>query len=173
MLIIDRNDKDLKTYFCSLMKSKKYKNSILQIETILLEENDNYAALANVSAILHMAFSFWWTGFYLVKNENEENILVIAPFQGPAACSRIKFGKGVCGTAWKTKKSIIIKSVHEIENHISCSEFSNSEIVVPIISNGNVKGVLDIDSKLFSNFDETDKKYLEKVCNLISKKYWP
>lgn len=155
------------------MKSKYYHNCISQIESIIENEHDLVAALANVSAILHFTFSFWWTGFYLIKKEDKKSILVVGPFQGPVACSRINLGKGVCGSAWKDSETKIIENVHEIENHISCSEFSNSEIVVPIISHGQVVGVLDIDSKEFSTFDLVDKTHLEHICDLLANKYWP
>ena len=154
------------------MKSQLYRNCITQIESILSEENDLIAALANVSAILHHTFSFWWTGFYLVKKENNQTVLVLGPFQGPVACSRIHMGKGVCGSAWKKNETQIVDDVHKIKNHISCNEFSNSEIVVPIVSKDAVVAVLDIDSKNFATFDLTDKKYLQIISNLLSKKNW-
>ena len=121
------------------------------------------ANMANVAAILHEAFGFWWTGFYRV----EGNELILGPFQGPVACTRIAFGRGVCGTAWERGETICVPNVHEFAGHIACSSESNSEIVVPLWHDGRVTAVLDIDSAEYNTFDETDKKYLEEVVKLL------
>ncbi|MEK0420955.1 MAG: hypothetical protein RLZZ161_806 [Bacteroidota bacterium] len=118
------------------------------------------AGLANVSAVLKNAFNWWWVGFYLVKNQE----LVLGPFQGPVACTRIANGKGVCGTAWAQNQSIVVADVHAFPGHIACSAESNSEIVVPVRKNNIVVAVLDADSEHFSCFDETDRLFLEKIC---------
>lgn len=147
-------------------KAATYQTVVKQIEVLLQEENDSIANLANIAAILHTTFGFWWTGFYLVKN----NELVLGPFQGPVACTRIGFGRGVCGTAWQKKQTIVVPDVHQFPGHIACSSASNSEIVVPVILNNEVIMVLDIDSTDFACFDNTDKQYLEKIANLIAQK---
>ncbi len=148
-------------------KAEKYKQLIPQIEALIGDELDLTANLANTVAALHHAFSFWWTGFYIVK----ENQLVVAPFQGVVACNRIDFGKGVCGTAWKERKIIIVDDVEQFSGHIACSSDTKSEIVIPIIKNNNVVAVLDIDSKQLANFDATDKTYLEQIALFIGKKF--
>ena len=119
--------------------------------------------MANVAAALHEAFGFWWTGFYRVEGQQ----LVLGPFQGPIACTRIPYGKGVCGTAWQRAQTIIVPNVHEFAGHIACSSASNSEIVVPILHDGQVVAVLDIDSTDFNTFDETDQLYLEKIAEML------
>ena len=121
------------------------------------------AKMANVSATLHETFGFWWTGFYRVEN----NELVLGPFQGPIACTRIKYGRGVCGTSWQREETVIVPNVHEFPGHIACSSASNSEIVVPLIRDNKVIAVLDIDSTEFGTFDETDKAYLEQIVGLL------
>jgi len=145
-------------------KEEKYKTLLPQISSLISGETDLVANLANVSAALKEAFSFFWVGFYIVKN----NELVLGPFQGPIACTRIGFGKGVCGTSWKEKKTIIVPNVDEFPGHIACSSASKSEIVVPVFnSQKEVILVLDIDSNQFNTFDETDKFYLEKLASII------
>jgi L-methionine (R)-S-oxide reductase len=119
--------------------------------------------MANVSAILKEALGFFWIGFYIVKNDQ----LLLGPFQGSLACTRISKGKGVCGTSWEKGQSIIVPDVEKFEGHIACSSLSKSEIVVPLFSNGEVFGVLDIDSDRLSDFDELDRKYLEKIVNIL------
>jgi GAF domain-containing protein len=120
--------------------------------------------MANVAALIHERFGFWWTGFYRVIGEE----LVLGPFQGPVACTRIRKGRGVCGTSWNENRTVIVPNVHEFPGHIACSSLSNSEIVVPVFDEcGNVTGVLDIDSRDFDTFDETDAEWLEKICRLI------
>ena len=126
-------------------------------------ESDNIAQMANLAALLHGAFGFWWTGFYRVQGEE----LVLGPFQGPLACTRIKKGKGVCGTSWAQESTIVVPDVEEFPGHIACSSESKSEIVVPVWKNNAVSAVLDIDSEFLSTFDETDKVWLEKICALF------
>ena len=140
-------------------KQQKYETLIEQVKAFSESERDEIALMANVAAIVHEAFHFWWTGFYRVAGQ----VLVLGPFQGPVACTRIKFGRGVCGTAWKEKRTIVVDDVEEFPGHIACSSASRSEIVVPIFSNGEVVAELDIDSENLATFDETDKLYLEKI----------
>lgn len=144
-------------------KAEKYSIALKQISSLLESENDFIANLSNIVAVLHHTFGFWWTGFYLIKG----NELVLGPFQGPVACTRIGYGKGVCGTSWKEQKTMIVPDVHQFPGHIACSAESNSEIVVPVFNNHKIEMVLDIDSKAFNNFDETDQTYLEKIVALI------
>ena len=140
-------------------KIEKYQSLLPQIESLISGESDPIANMANVAAVLHDAFGFWWTGFYRVEGLQ----LVLGPFQGPIACTRIPYGKGVCGTAWQRAETVIVPNVHNFPGHIACSSASNSEIVVPILHDGKVIAVLDIDSTDFGTFDEIDKKYLEKI----------
>jgi L-methionine (R)-S-oxide reductase len=150
-------------------KAEQYESLLPQIKGLLEGEPDSIANLANVVAALKEQFSWLWVGFYLVKtgkNENEE--LVLGPFQGPVACTRIKKGKGVCGTSWARSEVLIVPDVEKFPGHIACSSLSRSEIVVPVIRDNNVIGVLDVDSELPAYFDETDKNYLEKIIDLIS-----
>ena len=135
-----------------------------QIKSLIEGEVDLVANLANVAAALKEAFNFFWVGFYIVKN----NQLVLGPFQGPIACTRIAYGKGVCGTSWKDKKTIIVDDVNQFPGHIACSSLSQSEIVVPIIRNNEVVAVLDVDSDELSQFDEIDKKYLSKIVEYLN-----
>lgn len=148
-------------------KQATYQQLLPQIEALIGDEPDLTANLANTVAALHHTFKFWWTGFYLVQN----NQLVLAPFQGPVACTRISFGKGVCGTAWHQKQTLIVPDVEKFEGHIACSSATQSEIVVPVIIDGEVVAVLDIDSEHLNNFDETDKTYLEQIALFIGKKF--
>jgi len=141
-------------------KEEKYRHLILQLEALVSAEKDLIANLANTAAALHQTFGFFWVGFYLIKDDE----LVLAPFQGPIACTRIKYGKGVCGTAWMQGKTIIVPDVEQFPGHIACNSQSKSEIVVPLFSNGNVIGVLDIDSDRLNSFNETDQFYLEIIC---------
>lgn len=136
-----------------------------QLESLLEGETDEIANMANTAALIHETFGFWWTGFYIVKDGQ----LVLGPFQGPVACTRIPFGKGVCGTAWKRGESIVVPDVELFPGHIACSSLSRSEIVVPIIKDGGVVGVLDIDSKELACFDDTDRSWLEKIATLLIK----
>ena len=145
-------------------RKAKYEVLIPQIKALLAGEKDLIANLANLSAILKTAFGFYWVGFYLVK----ENELVLGPFQGTLACTRISFGKGVCGTAWKNKNTIIVEDVNAFPGHIACSDQSKSEIVVPHFNTlHEVDFVLDVDSDSFHDFDETDSLYLKKIIDLI------
>ena len=144
-------------------KIEKYQTLLPQIKSLVAGEKDTIANMANVAAALHKTFGFWWTGFYRVEGQQ----LVLGPFQGPIACTRIPYEKGVCGTAWQRADTVIVPNVHEFAGHIACSSASNSEIVVPLIRNHHVIAVLDIDSTDFNAFDETDKLYLEKIAVML------
>ena len=149
----------------NMNKEEKYELLTKQIAALIEGETDVVAVMANVSAAIHEAMGFWWTGFYRVINGE----LVLGPFQGPVACMHIGFGRGVCGTAWKEQKTIVVPDVEQFPGHIACSSLSRSEIVVPVFSGeGEVVAVLDIDSKDLATFDETDKKYLEGICGMLS-----
>ncbi|OHX67038.1 GAF domain-containing protein [Flammeovirga pacifica] len=145
-------------------KEELYKSLIPQIKGLTSIESDVIANLSNTCAVLTTAFNYLWTGFYLIK----EDELVLGPFQGPIACTRIKKGKGVCGSAWEEQKTFVVEDVEAFPGHIACSSSSKSEIVVPLIKDNQVIGVLDIDSDQLSTFDSTDKKYLEEICEYIS-----
>lgn len=144
-------------------KQELYENLLPQIKSLVECETDEIANMANVSASLKDTFNFWWVGFYRVI----DNELVLGPFQGPLACTRIRKGKGVCGTAWQEAKTQIVPDVDAFPGHIACSSLTRSEIVVPIIRNGVVVAVLDIDSEKPANFDEVDKENLEKLVALF------
>lgn len=144
-------------------KAGKYEELIPQIKGLVYGEEDLVANLANVTAALKYSMNFFWVGFYLVKGEQ----LVLGPFQGPIACTRINPGKGVCGTSWQNNEVIVVPNVDEFPGHIACSSASKSEIVLPFSKNGNVFGVLDIDSDQLNDFDETDAKYLKQVIEII------
>jgi L-methionine (R)-S-oxide reductase len=144
-------------------KTEQYTALLPQIAALLDGENDLVANLANISAALKEQFKWFWVGFYMVKNDE----LVLGPFQGPVACTRIKLGKGVCGTAWEQAKTIIVPDVEEFPGHIACSSLSRSEIVVPVFNNDLAVGVLDVDSELLDQFDETDALFLEQIVKLI------
>lgn len=147
-------------------KEEKYALLYKQIVSLVDGENDTIANMANIAAMIHHTFGFWWTGFYRVVNED----LVLGPFQGPLACSRIKFGCGVCGTAWKQRCTQVVPDVEQFPGHIACSSASKSEIVVPIFDhNNNVAAVLDIDSEFHDTFDNTDREWLEKITGLLYK----
>ncbi len=147
-------------------KKEVYETLIPQLESLIEGEIDLTANLANISAALKETFSWLWVGFYWIKNEE----LVLAPFQGPIACTRIKFGKGVCGTACKEARSILVPDVEKFPGHIACSSSSVSEIVVPVFDkNGKVTGVLDVDSERYNVLDEADVIYLEKIAKLITR----
>lgn len=146
-------------------KIEKYELLLPQLEALIAGETDLIANLANISAALKETFGWWWVGFYWVKNDD----LVLAPFQGPIACTRIKFGRGVCGTAWKEAKSQFVPDVEKFPGHIACSSASVSEIVVAVFDKqGKVAGVLDVDSERYDVLDETDVFYLEKISWLIT-----
>ena len=148
-------------------KEDQYQSLIPQIKALLEGEYDLIANLANVSAALKEQFNFLWIGFYVVKND----VLVLGPFQGPVACTRILKGKGVCGASWAQAKTIIVPDVEAFPGHIACSSSSRSEIVVPLIVEGEVLGVLDVDSAELNEFDETDSKYLSEIVGLIEFKF--
>ncbi len=141
-------------------KEEKYKEILPQIKALIEGETSVVANLANVSSALKMTFDFFWVGFYLVEKE----VLVLGPFQGPIACTRIQKGKGVCGAAWERNETILVPDVEQFPGHIACSSDSKSEIVVPLLKNGNVVGVLDVDSNQLNDFDEIDQLYLTQLC---------
>lgn len=145
-------------------KKELYENLLPQIQSIVEGESDIIANMANISACLKDTFSFWWVGFYRVVGEE----LVLGPFQGPLACTRIRKGKGVCGAAWQDGKTVVVKNVDEFPGHIACSSFSKSEIVVPVVKENDVVAVLDIDSERLANFDEIDMFFLEKIVGLLA-----
>lgn len=148
-------------------KSEIYKTLIPQINSLIEDENNLIANLGNICAALKYSFdSFIWVGFYM-KSKDDKNELILGPFQGRVACTRITFGKGVCGKAAEDKTSVIVKDVNDFPGHIVCDPLSKSEIVIPVIVNDETVAVLDIDSGEFSNFDETDKEYLEKMIGSI------
>lgn len=144
-------------------KEEKYIEIYDSIKSLLDGETDVVANMANVSALIKDTFHFWWVGFYRVIGEE----LVLGPFQGPIACTRIKKGRGVCGTTWERKETIVVPDVEEFPGHIACSSASRSEIVVPVWSEKEIVAVLDIDSEHLDTFNETDKIWLEKICTLI------
>jgi L-methionine (R)-S-oxide reductase len=149
-------------------KTEQYQSLIPQIKGLLDGETDLIANLANLAAGLKEQFGWLWVGFYVVKSiEPNREELVVGPFQGPVACTRIKKGKGVCGTSWAEAKTIIVPDVEKFPGHIACSSLSKSEIVVPIIRNNQVVGVLDVDSEELDQFDRVDQQYLEEIVNLI------
>jgi len=146
-----------------MSKKETYELLLAQLEALLAGEQDIIAKMANISAVLHEAFGFWWTGFYRVEGEE----LVLGPFQGPVACMHIGYGRGVCGTAWAEGRTVIVPDVHEFKGHIACSSASNSEIVVPVFRGGEVIAVLDIDSTEYGMFDEMDREYLERIVRAV------
>jgi L-methionine (R)-S-oxide reductase len=146
-------------------KEERYQTLLPQIESLVSGEPDLIANLSNIAAALKQTFDFFWVGFYLVK----ENELVLGPFQGPIACTRIGLGKGVCGSSWKEQKTIIVPNVDEFPGHIACSSDSKSEIVLPALKNDNVFLVLDVDSNRLDDFDHTDEAYLNRVIKIIEK----
>ena len=146
-------------------KSERYALLRKQVESLTEGESDLTANLANVAAAIQQSFQFWWTGFYLVRGEQ----LVLGPFQGPVACTRIPFGRGVCGTAWQRRETVVVPDVEAFPGHIACSTASRSEIVVPILRNGEVLGVLDIDSRELATVDDGDAAGLEAVCATLAK----
>ena len=144
-------------------KEEQYRSLLPQLQALLEGEPDLVANLANIAAALKEQFGWLWIGFYIVKNDE----LVLGPFQGPVACTRIKKGRGVCGTSWAEAKTLIVPDVEKFPGHIACSSLSKSEIVVPVIRNGEVVAVLDADSTALNEFDTTDQLYLEQIVNLI------
>ena len=144
-------------------KDEKYALLYRQIASVVDSENDSIANMANVAAMIHHTFGFWWTGFYRVIDGE----LVLGPFQGPLACSRITYGRGVCGTAWKEATTQVVPDVEKFPGHIACSSASKSEIVVPLFKEEEVVAVLDIDSEHLATFDETDRQWLERIMELL------
>lgn len=147
-----------------MSKAEQYALLHAQLTSLLEGETDRTANLANAAALIHETFGFWWTGFYLVRGRE----LLLGPFQGPVACTRIPFGKGVCGTAWERRETIVVPDVEAFPGHIACSSLSRSEIVVPILQGGDVVAVLDIDSRELATFDEQDASGLEALAQLIA-----
>lgn len=146
-------------------KAERYALLTRQIEAVVAGEPDLIARMANVASMTHHTFGFWWTGFYRV----EGNELILGPFQGPLACTRIAFGRGVCGTAWRDEQTIVVPDVELFEGHIACSSASRSEIVVPLRQNGAIIGVLDIDSCDVETFDSIDQEWLERIAALVTR----
>ena len=146
-------------------KEQKYELLHKQIAALVDGESDTIANMANVAAMIHATFGFWWTGFYRVVGEE----LVLGPFQGPLACSRIRYGRGVCGTAWKERVTQVVPDVELFPGHIACSSLSRSEIVVPVWSDEEIVAVLDIDSEHLATFDQVDKLWLERIVALLYK----
>ena len=146
-------------------KAERYALLTRQIEAVVAGETDMIARMANVASMIHHTFGFWWTGFYRVNG----NMLILGPFQGPLACSRIPFGRGVCGTAWKEAATVIVPDVDAFPGHIACSSASRSEIVVPVFDDEKIIAVLDIDSAELNTFDSIDKEWLEKICSLLQR----
>ncbi len=146
-------------------KAEKYELLYKQVLSLAEGEQDAVAMMANTAALIHEAFGFWWTGFYRVVGEE----LVLGPFQGPVACSRIAFGRGVCGTAWQLQRTLVVPDVEQFPGHIACSSASRSEIVVPLIDHDRVVAVLDIDSEQLAMFDEADRAGLEKIAEVLAR----
>jgi GAF domain-containing protein len=144
-------------------KQKRYEALLPQIKAVIEDESDLIANMANVAAMLHETFGFWWTGFYRVVGEE----LVLGPFQGPMACTRIKKGRGVCGTAWQQEETQVVPDVDKFPGHIACSSLSRSEIVVPVRQGEDIIAVLDIDSAELNTFDHTDRHYLEEIVSML------
>lgn len=144
-------------------KVERYEVLVAQVEALLAGEDDVVANMANVAAMIHHTFDFWWTGFYRVV----EGELILGPFQGPLACSRIGYGRGVCGTAWKEGRTVVVEDVEQFPGHIACSSLSRSEIVVPLWRDEEVVGVLDIDSRELATFDDVDARWLERIVGMM------
>ena len=147
-------------------RKQQYENVLPQVAALVADEPNLYANMANVSAVLKEAFGFFWVGFYLTEGAEE---LVLGPFQGPVACTRIKKGKGVCGKCWELGTPVIVPDVDEFPGHIACSSLSKSEITIPVTKNGTVVGILDVDSEDLNDFDEVDEKYLLEIVELLSR----
>ena len=150
-----------------LPKEEKYRSFIPQLRSLLQGETDTIANLANVAAALRQTFGFFWVGFYIVKDGE----LVLGPFQGSVACTRIKLGKGVCGTAWREKRTLVVPDVNQFEGHIACDSASQSEIVLPVFRQDEVIAVLDVDSDLINNFDDIDARYLGEVVSIVEENW--
>lgn len=145
-------------------KEEQYSALVPQIKGLITGETNQIANLANIAAALKEQFNFFWVGFYLIEGEQ----LVLAPFQGPVACTRIQYGRGVCGTAWKENKTIIVPNVDEFPGHIACSSLSKSEIVIPVYKDNSIIGILDVDSSELNDFDAVDEQYLTEIVALLS-----
>ena len=146
-----------------MTKEELYRGLLPKAEAILEGEDDLIAGMANLSALVHRTFGFWWTGFYRVAGEQ----LILGPFQGPPACTRIPYGKGVCGTAWARKETVVVPDVEQFPGHIACSSESRSEIVVPVWKDDEIIAVLDIDSEKLGMFDDTDREFLEEIVKYL------
>lgn len=146
-------------------KEEKYRLLLEQVVALTADESDDIANMANVSAMIQETFGFWWTGFYRVQEET----LVLGPFQGPLACTRIAYGRGVCGSAWKEQRTLVVPDVELFPGHIACSSASRSEIVVPVWHAGRILAVLDIDSEHLATFDETDRLWLERLVAVFDR----
>ena len=147
-----------------MTKEEKYAALLPAVRSLMSGDEDEIARMANLAALLHSEFGFWWTGFYRVGNGDE---LILGPFQGPLACTRIRIGKGVCGTAWAEDRTVVVPDVDKFPGHIACSSESRSEIVVPVRCNGRIAAVLDIDSKELGTFDSTDAVWLEQIADCL------
>lgn len=146
-----------------MTKEEHYNSLLPQVKALCEGETDLIAKMANIAALLHHEFDFWWTGFYRVVN----NELLLGPFQGPIACVHIAYGRGVCGTAWKERRTVVVPDVEEFPGHIACSSESRSEIVIPIFNDADIIAVLDIDSRDLATFDDIDANYLEQIAKHI------
>ena len=144
-------------------KTEQYENLLPQVQSVMDSNADIIANMANMAAMLHETFGFWWTGFYRVIG----NELVLGPFQGPLACTRIAYGRGVCGTAWKERRTVVVPDVEQFPGHIACSAASRSEIVVPVVRDGEITAVLDIDSVRLDTFDQTDAEFLNRMVEML------
>ena len=151
-----------------LSKSEKYQQLLLEAKYLIEGQKNRIGALANISALIKERFNFFWVGFYIVTKSEDGEQLSLGPFQGPIACYSIQLGKGVCGTSWKKRETIVVDDVEKFDGHIACSSLSKSEIVVPIFTGDKVWGVLDIDSEQLRTFDDTDAKHLEQLASLIT-----
>lgn len=152
-----------------LEKEHKYAQLLKEAAALLDGETDLIANMANLAALIHETMGFWWTGFYIVRTDTDgKEQLVLGPFQGPIACTRIALGRGVCGTSWQRRETIVVPDVEKFPGHIACSSESRSEIVVPVFKADKVSAVLDIDSRYLDTFDETDARYLEQIVKLLN-----
>lgn len=152
-----------------LEKEHKYAQLLKEAAALLDGETDLIANMANLAALIHETMGFWWTGFYIVRTDKDgKEQLVLGPFQGPIACTRIALGRGVCGTSWQRRETIVVPDVDKFPGHIACSSESRSEIVVPVFNGDKVSAVLDIDSRFLNTFDDTDARYLEQIVKLLS-----
>ena len=150
-------------------KEQKYAQLLKEAAALLDGESDQIANMANLAALIHETMGFWWTGFYIVRADKDDmEQLVLGPFQGPIACTRIALGRGVCGTSWLRRETIVVPDVEKFPGHIACSSESRSEIVVPVLNGNKVSAVLDIDSRYLNTFDETDASYLEQIVKLLN-----